>query len=510
MAGAVLSDGGDARVCIAVAAEMGAGIVNADVVAEEARAALPRCRQARQAEAAAGGFFQHRLRHAASRVDAERREVVAFKAGAHLDAELAPDVCERLAERETLFCADLAQSGKIALRLLVEVNETHDAVLYRSRQFLCHAAKRPPVKVERVLLCDEYGIIAPMHGASANNARQGGKARDRRLDGRRLRLDILSVGRDRHAPELAKGCERVPVREKRRGILRAENDEINDGGIENIARDTLRIIGASRHDESFAQAPHEPLGIKGRDVRAASRIQNHGSPPSCKEAGRGRLPPGFSYTPLAQGLFNLVNPPLRRFDMPHLNARQGIIKLLDDGTHLLHAAGEADLPAVVVDLADGRDDGRRAAEAAFLEVRHFREQHFAFIHLETEIMLGDIGNGAARDRRQDARRLRHDEIAVRIDKDDVRAARLLDLRARRRIEVDVLGKALAVRRHDGMQAHRVVKPRLDVPRAVRRGAVEVADLDRNGLRSALEVRADGRDENAELVLVCRRNADDGA
>ena len=57
MAGAVLSDGGDTRVCIAVAAEVSAGIVNADVVAEEARAAFSRHRGARNMEAASDGFF---------------------------------------------------------------------------------------------------------------------------------------------------------------------------------------------------------------------------------------------------------------------------------------------------------------------------------------------------------------------------------------------------------------------------------------------------------------------
>ena len=36
----------------------------------------------------------------------------------------------------------------------------------------------------------------------------------------------------------------------------------------------------------------------------------------------------------------------------HLNAREGIVELLSYRTHLLHACGEADLLAMVVDLAD--------------------------------------------------------------------------------------------------------------------------------------------------------------
>lgn len=62
-----------------------------------------------------------------------------------------------------------------------------------------------------------------------------------------------------------------------------------------------------------------------------------------------------------------MDPALGRFDAAHLDAGQGIVKLLGDGTHFFHAAGQADLVSMVHDLSDGRDHcggpGQRPASA---------------------------------------------------------------------------------------------------------------------------------------------------
>ena len=50
-----------------------------------------------------------------------------------------------------------------------------------------------------------------------------------------------------------------------------------------------------------------------------------------------------------------MDPALGRFDAAHLDAGQGIVKLLGDGTQFFHAAGQADLVSMVHDLSDGRD-----------------------------------------------------------------------------------------------------------------------------------------------------------
>ena len=64
-----------------------------------------------------------------------------------------------------------------------------------------------------------------------------------------------------------------------------------------------------------------------------------------------------------------MDPSFGRFDASHLDACQRVVEFLDLRTHLLHAAREADLAAVIDDLADGRDNGCRAAEPGLFELR---------------------------------------------------------------------------------------------------------------------------------------------
>ena len=125
-------------------------------------------------------------------------------------------------------------------------------------------------------------------------------------------------------------------------------------------------------------------------------------------------------------------------------------------------------------------------------------------------VLRDRDERTARDRRQDAVGFRRDELAVLRDEQEVRTARLLNVRARSSIEVHVLVEALLVCEDVRIEAHRVVQAGLDVARAVRCSAVIIADADRDRLDAVLEVRADRRAEQAELVLIRRLDADDRA
>ena len=61
-----------------------------------------------------------------------------------------------------------------------------------------------------------------------------------------------------------------------------------------------------------------------------------------------------------------------------------------------------------------------------------------------------------------------------------------------------------------IEAHGVIQAGLDVACAVRGCTVVVADADRDRLHAVLEVRADRRAEQAELVCIRRLDADDGA
>ena len=61
-----------------------------------------------------------------------------------------------------------------------------------------------------------------------------------------------------------------------------------------------------------------------------------------------------------------------------------------------------------------------------------------------------------------------------------------------------------------IEAHRVVQAGLDVARAVRGSAVIVTDADRDRLHAVLEVGADRRAEETELIFVRRLDTDDRA
>ena len=70
--------------------------------------------------------------------------------------------------------------------------------------------------------------------------------------------------------------------------------------------------------------------------------------------------------------------------MTHLDARECVVQLSGDRTHVLHTAREDDFFSVIVDLSDRRDDGCRAAQAAFGEIADLFEIHFALFDFETE------------------------------------------------------------------------------------------------------------------------------
>ena len=53
-----------------------------------------------------------------------------------------------------------------------------------------------------------------------------------------------------------------------------------------------------------------------------------------------------------RSLANLADPALGSLHGSHLDSRKGLIQFLCHRPHLFHAAGEADLPAVIHNLAD--------------------------------------------------------------------------------------------------------------------------------------------------------------
>ena len=203
-----------------------------------------------------------------------------------------------------------------------------------------------------------------------------------------------------------------------------------------------------------------------------------------------------------------MQPAFWGFDGAHLNAGEGVVEFFHDWPDLFHAAGEADLFAVVVDLADWGDNGGGAAEAAFNKFRHFGEEDFALFHLHAEDVLSDVGHGAAGDGWQDGVRFWRDEGAILGDEEEVCAAGFFNLGAGCWVEIHIFSKSCFVCFLAGVEAHGVVEACFDVTGAVWGCAVKIGDGDLDRFDAALEIWADWHADHAEFKFWRWRYADD--
>ena len=194
--------------------------------------------------------------------------------------------------------------------------------------------------------------------------------------------------------------------------------------------------------------------------------------------------------------------------MAHLNARERIVQLSGDRSHVFHTAREDDLFSVIIDLSDRRDDGCRAAQSAFGKIAHFIEIYLAFFDFETEIILRHSHEGAAGDGRKNTVRFRRDDFIVLCDEDKVGSAGLFDFRASGGVEIHIFIKSFGMSRNDGVKAHGVIETCFDMSCAVRSRPVKIADFNSQRLDAALEIRAYRSRKHTELIFIGRLYTDD--
>ena len=89
-------------------------------------------------------------------------------------------------------------------------------------------------------------------------------------------------------------------------------------------------------------------------------------------------------------LFNNLQPSLWSLDASHLDSGKGFIQLLGDRSHLVHAAWEANLFAVVHDLSNRRDNSSSTAKTALCEILHFVEVYFSFLSLKSKVLFRNV------------------------------------------------------------------------------------------------------------------------
>ena len=122
-------------------------------------------------------------------------------------------------------------------------------------------------------------------------------------------------------------------------------------------------------------------------------------------------------------------------------------------------------------------------------------------------MLRHVYKRASCNGGQNAVRLRRHKLSILCNKDKVCASCLFHLCSCLRIQIHIFRKSFIVRRHDGVQAHRIVQSSLDMARAMRRSSVKIADLDRQGFCAAFKIRSHRRYKDPEHILICRFHTD---
>ena len=121
-----------------------------------------------------------------------------------------------------------------------------------------------------------------------------------------------------------------------------------------------------------------------------------------------------------------MDPSLRCFDASHLDTGQCVVQLLDDRTHLLHSAWEADFLAVIIDLSDRRDNCSSTAKTTLCKIFNLIEVDLTLFSFQSKVFLCNVDQRTTCDGRKDAVRLRCYNLAVFSNEDEVCSACLLN------------------------------------------------------------------------------------
>lgn len=277
----VPSNGFPVRIGVAVAAEVAAGVVLADIICQVTGAFPAVSGIGRHNQILADRLFKGFLRDAAGAVRAGRGQAGILAAG--LDDHTVPrgDGDDLFRQSQLGVKGDRAGLGKVSPDLFIEVNKADDTGMSKAVQLLTHGGKSLEMAVERPGPVDQDGIIAPAGVVRPDQVRETAEAlHDSRLV-RHIGLDVLPVGRDRHKPVLAVGLQQLlPLKEVRmtQGWLRifcTENDQVDYGRVKPVARDGHRVKGIARHDIPLPQTVGKPLRIEGRDIGPVSGLNDH-------------------------------------------------------------------------------------------------------------------------------------------------------------------------------------------------------------------------------------------
>jgi len=266
---------------IAVAAQVPAGVVLADVVCQVAGAFLPVPGIGRQDQVFTDGLLKGGLGDAAGAVRADGGEAGILAAG--LDSHTVPvrDPDQAFRQCQLGLEGDRAGFREVLPDLFIEVNVTDDAGSCGALQSQAHVGEGVDMALHRPAFVDQNGVIAPAHVVGTDDLRQPLEAVEDPGLIRHIGFDVPAVGCDGHKPVLAVFHqeffvpEQVSVLQGRFRIFRAENDQVYDGRIEPVFRDRDLVKGVARHDHPLAESVCKPLRIEGRYIGSVAGLNDH-------------------------------------------------------------------------------------------------------------------------------------------------------------------------------------------------------------------------------------------
>ena len=280
MPAGVGGDGGGVSVRIAVAAQVRAAVVRANIGREVAGAgSVTGGGAARRSEPGVQRLLIGRDRHAAAAIDAIGRELLPLGAGLEGHAVGGGNLRHRRAEPQPVGLLDGAGFGEVAPHLLVEIEEADDAGLGIPLERGGQRLEVGEVPLDGVGLVEQDRVVPPADRIHPDRAGQRPEIRHDLPFLRHAGLDLAAVGGDRDKPVLPGiPAQFTQMRQHRAGVLGAEGDQVNNRRVKSVAGQRRRGVGAAHKHKALSQAVQQPGGVKGRDVGAQAGVDNHGLP----------------------------------------------------------------------------------------------------------------------------------------------------------------------------------------------------------------------------------------
>ena len=168
--------------------------------------------------------------------------------------------------------------GHVEFELAVDFHEGEDAAVDVVGELAAQVVECFEVPLDRVVAREENGVVAPADALGSDDSLELVQRLDGVVDRRNARFDVSAVGGDGVLEVRVEPVGyRAKVRQERRVVFRAELYDVDERGVELVARDLVREQRVARQSIAFFEAFEQPRRIPLHRVRPRSRVDDHAS-----------------------------------------------------------------------------------------------------------------------------------------------------------------------------------------------------------------------------------------